>query len=66
MRQRNTDTNSKCNANGNCHPDTNANTNIYADCNPDAQTRAITQTSPESAASANTAKSVRLIIRRQV
>ena len=52
----NTDTNSKCNANG----------NIYADCNPDAQTCSNTQTSPESAASANTAKSVRLIIRRQV
>ena len=64
LRQRNTDTHSKCNPNGNCHPDTNA--NIYADCNPDAQTRAITQTSPYSAASANTAKSVRFVIRRQV
>ena len=58
MRQRNTDTN--------VHnvPDTNA--NIYADCNPDAKTYANTQASPESAASANTAKSVRLVIRRQV
>jgi hypothetical protein len=56
MCRRNTNTNSKCNANG----------NIYADCNPDAQTCSNTQASPESAASANTAKSVRLIIRRQV
>jgi hypothetical protein len=64
MRQRNTDTNSKCNPNGDCHPDTNA--DIYPDCNPDAQTSAITQTSPDVAASANTAMSVRFVIRRQV
>ena len=52
MRQRNT--NSKCNANGNCHPDTNA--NIYAVRNSDTQTYAITQTSPDAAASPNTSK----------
>ena len=56
MWRRNTNSNSKCNANG----------NIYADWHPDAQTCSNTQASPESAASANTAKSVRLIIRRQV
>ena len=54
MRQRNTNT--KCNANG----------NIYADCNPDAQISSNTQATPESAASANTAKRAGLVIRRQV
>src|SRR6266550_7071208 len=52
MRQRNTNANSKCNANGNCHPDTNSN----ADCNSDTQTCPITQTSTDAAASPNTSK----------
>ncbi len=62
MRRRNPNADTKCN--GNCDPDTNA--DIYPDSNLDAQTSAITQTSPDVAASANTAKSVRLVIRRQV
>ena len=56
MRGSRADANSNSYTDSNCDPDTDTNANIYADGNPDTQTCAITQTSPDAAASPNTSK----------